>query len=198
MLPRGDAKLIQIVDAAFADAARRAGPHLVCRLGCTQCCHGIFPINQLDAARLRLGIKRLGRIDPELALRIRQRAQQSVDRLRNEFPGDMTTGILSEDESAEPAFEHFADDEPCPALDPSSGACNLYAYRPMTCRVFGPPVRSEGGLGICELCFQNATDEEIAACEMDPDPDDLESKLVANVEQLSDVRGNTIVGFALL
>jgi len=198
MLPRGNAKLIQIVDAAFADAARRAGPHLVCRLGCTQCCHGVFPINQLDAARLRHGLKLLTRTDPELALRIRQRAEGSVDLLKNEFPGDITTGILSEDESAETAFEHFADDEPCPALDLITGACNLYAYRPITCRVFGPPVRSEGGLGICELCFKNASDEVIADCEMHPDPDDLESKLVAKVEQLSGRRGTTIIAFALL
>ena len=51
----------------------------------------------------------------------------------------------------------------------------------MTCRVFGPPVRSEDGLGVCELCFQGASDEEIAACEMKPDPDDLESRLLAGV-----------------
>ena len=38
----------------------------------------------------------------------------------------------------------------------------------MTCRVFGPPVRSEDGLGVCELCFQGASDKEIAACEMKP------------------------------
>ena len=41
----------------------------------------------------------------------------------------------------------------------------------MTCRVFGPPVRTAGedgaeGLGHCELCFTAATQEEIAACEM--------------------------------
>ena len=41
----------------------------------------------------------------------------------------------------------------------------------MTCRVFGPPVRSEGGLGVCELCFQGASEEAVAACEMVPDPE---------------------------
>ena len=43
----------------------------------------------------------------------------------------------------------------------------------MTCRVFGPPVRSEDGLGVCELCFHGASEKEIAACEMSPDPNDL-------------------------
>jgi hypothetical protein len=63
--------------------------------------------------------------------------------------------------------------------------------------VFGPPVRSEDGLGVCELCFQGATDEQIAACEMVPDPESLESQLVEKLEQSSGVRGNTIVAFAL-
>jgi Fe-S-cluster containining protein len=75
-------------------------------------------------------------------------------------------------------FSDFANDEPCPALDPVTGNCELYESRPMTCRVFGPPVRSEDGLGVCELCFHGATNEEIAACEMKPDPDDLESGLL--------------------
>ena len=55
--------------------------------------------------------------------------------------------------------------------------------RPMTCRVFGPPVRSEGGLGVCELCFQGASSEEIAACEMIPDPDHLEDDLLAGLRR---------------
>jgi len=67
----------------------------------------------------------------------------------------------------------------------------------MTCRVFGPPVRSEGGLGVCELCFQGASDKEIAACEMNADPEDLESALVEELEKASGARGQTIVAFCL-
>ena len=53
----------------------------------------------------------------------------------------------------------------------------------MTCRVFGPPVRSDEGLGVCELCYHGATAEEIAACEMVPDPEGLEAVLVEEVEE---------------
>ena len=80
----------------------------------------------------------------------------------------------------------------------------------MTCRVFGPPVRSEApadglgedaqyesGLGVCELCFQGASAEEIAACELKPDPDDLESRLLADLEKTTGIRGNTIIAFCL-
>ena len=194
---RGDRKLIQIVDAALADATRRSGEWLACRPGCTQCCIGAFAINQLDAIRLRRGLDDLERRDPKRAARIRQRARESVTRLSADFPGDPVSGLLDEGEEAEEQFADFANDEPCPVLDPATGLCELYESRPMTCRVFGPPVRSEDGLGVCELCFQGASDQQIAACEMKPDPDDLESQLLKQVEKSTGKRGDTIIAFCL-
>jgi hypothetical protein len=67
----------------------------------------------------------------------------------------------------------------------------------MTCRVFGPPVRSEDGLGVCELCFHGATEAQIAACEMQPDPEDLESTLLEEIENTSGRHGQTTVAFCL-
>jgi Fe-S-cluster containining protein len=196
-VPTGDKALIQIVDAALADASRRSGEWLACRPGCTQCCVGVFAINQLDVARLRQGLHRLERTDPKRAQRIRERAQASIQRLSAEFPGNAKTGVLDEGPEAEERFAEFANDEPCPVLDPETGLCDLYEARPMTCRTFGPPVRSDGGLGVCELCFHSASDEQIAACEMIPDPGDLESRLLQKLEATTrGPRGRTIVAFA--
>ncbi len=192
-----DRALIQIVDSAFADAARRSGSWLVCHAGCTQCCVGIFPINQLDAVRLRRGLAELEKSHPSRAARIRERARQAVDRLSPNFPGDPLSGILNERAEADELFANYANDEPCPVLDPETGKCELYASRPMTCRVFGPPIRSENGLGVCELCYHGASAEEIAACETKPDSDDLESSLLEQVEKSTGVRGDTIIAFCL-
>lgn len=193
----GDKKLVQIVDSALRDVARRSGNWLACRPGCTQCCIGVFAINQLDALRLQHGLKTLESSAPERAAAIRQRARESVARLTAEFPGDAHTGLLDEGEDAAQRFEDFGNEEPCPVLDPETGLCELYESRPMTCRVFGPPLRSEDGLGVCELCFQGATDDEIAACEMIPDSDDLEARLLRDLEKRSGRRGNTIIAFCL-
>ena len=192
-----DQALIQIVDSALADASRRSGAWLVCRPGCTQCCIGVFPINQLDAQRLRRGLADLEKHAPENAVRLRSRARDAAARLSPDFPGDPMRGILDKGDDAAKRFSSFANDEPCPALDPETGNCELYESRPMTCRVFGPPVRSEDGLGVCELCYQGASDEEIAACEMNPDPDDLESALLQKLEDSTGVHGDTIVAFCL-
>ncbi len=192
-----DRALVQIVDVALADVTQRAGKWLACGRGCTQCCIGVFSINQLDVWRLRKGLAELERNDPKRAARLRDRARDAVRRLSADFPGDPESGLLDEGEEAERQFFEFANQEACPVLDPETGDCELYEWRPMTCRVFGPPVPTEGGLGMCELCFQGATNEEISACELRPDPEDLESKLVRQVERASGVQGNTIVPFGL-
>jgi Fe-S-cluster containining protein len=197
MLPTGDHKLVQILDAALADTARRSGDWLVCKPGCTQCCVGVFAIDQLDAERLQQGLEELARTEPERAQSIRERAQRSVERLTPGFPGDPIMGLLDPSEEAEARFEDFANDEPCAALDPATGLCDLYLHRPVTCRVFGPPVRSQEGLAVCELCYHGATEEQIAACEMPVDPEGLAAKLLQEFEQSSGKHGRTLVAFAL-
>jgi Fe-S-cluster containining protein len=187
-----DSRLLQSIDTALADATTRSGPWLACRPGCAQCCHGVFPISQLDAERLRNALQSAS---PELAARIRTRVADSVHRLTPDFPGNIITGIIDPEN---PAFDDFANEEPCPVLDPTTQTCDLYAARPIPCRTFGPPVRnSEGGLAVCELCFIGAPPETVAACEMLPDPQNLEPKLIAEAEARAHLHGETIITFAL-
>jgi Fe-S-cluster containining protein len=198
-LPAGDRELVQIMDAALADAARRAGPWLVCRPGCTQCCHGAFAINELDARRIGSGMEILRAENPNLAADLQRRARIWLYEHGPTFPGDPQTGRLGETKADQARFEDYANQAPCPALNPATGLCDIYEWRPMTCRIFGPPVRVQAdtpdsnALGHCELCFNGATTAEIAACEM-PVPHDLEQKLLDEIPGT----GETIVAFALL
>ena len=194
-LPKADQQLIQIVDAVLADAARKSGEWLACRPGCRQCCIGVFAINSLDAVRLQAGLRKLEKSDPKRASQIRERARHSRTRLAADFPGSPRTGVL--DPCDEERFAEFGNEEVCPVLDPATGLCDLYDARPMTCRTFGPPVQSEGGLGVCELCYHGASDEQIAACEMVLETDELESRLVQKAESAGGPEGETIVAWAL-
>jgi Fe-S-cluster containining protein len=173
---RGDDCLIQIVDAALAEAARKSGPWLLCRPGCAECCMGEFPITQLDAVRLRRGLADLQAREPERAAGVRRRAREAVAR-----------------------HPLFGAEQPCAALDPETGTCDLYAARPITCRVFGPPVScGSEAVGVCELCFQGASDAEIAACEMEIDPQGIEAALLDELEKRTGLSGETTVALALL
>lgn len=141
----------------------------------------------------------LWRTEPDLAARIERRAQVWIAEFAAEFPGDPATGLLGETETELAQFEEFANEAPCPALDPATGRCDVYAWRPMTCRVFGPPVRMDEcnadgvALGHCELCFHGASAAEVKDCEMTV-PHELEAELLAEVGKT----GETLVAFALL
>jgi Fe-S-cluster containining protein len=193
--------LIQIVDAALASATQRSGPHLACRPGCTQCCHGVFPISQQDAARLREALKTLDQSDLQRVARLRARVAESLTRLTPLFPGDPITGILDEDYEDAPLFgdeDSIGDNEPCPVLDPTTGTCDLYAARPIVCRTFGPPMRTaEGDLATCELCYITATTEEIAACELDPTIPPQEAASNEAFNAAHHTHGETIIAYAL-
>ena len=196
-LRKSDTKLIQIVDAALADAAVRSGSHLTCHPGCTQCCHGAFAITALDAQRLRFAMTELGIADPAQAAEIQVRAQNYLAEFAPSFPGNPITGILGTSEEAESAFEDFANEAPCPALNPDSGLCDLYLARPVACRTFGPPIRlnpeeETPAYALCELCFTTATEEEIAAAEMQiPQAEEQEILQLFNP-------GETIVAYCLV
>jgi Fe-S-cluster containining protein len=111
------------------------------------------------------------------------------------FPGNAETGELFTEPEHEDAFEDFANDEVCPALDPATGTCDLYAHRPVQCRTFGPPVRDdEGALTVCELCFINAPEDEVERCEMDQSWRGLEQQLI---EAIDPEDRPTLVAFAL-
>jgi Fe-S-cluster containining protein len=194
-----DAELLQIVDAATAAAAQRSGDWLACRPGCTQCCVGVFAISQLDAERLRHGLTELAAVDLTRAQQVRARVRESLQRIAGDFPGDPVTGVLAEeDDGFEERFADFANEEVCPVLDPKTGLCDLYAARPMTCRTFGPPVESEQGLAVCELCFVGAPEVEVAQCSVRLEQAaTLEETLTREAEARTQQTGATLVAFAL-
>jgi Fe-S-cluster containining protein len=192
-----DRRLIALVDAALAEAASRAGSLLACRPGCTGCCMGPFPISALDADRLRRGLAALERTDPARAARVRARARDAAARLTPGFPGDPRTGILGPEDLAEEAFCDAHASLPCPALDPDLGTCDLYRWRPLSCRTFGPPAIIGGEpLPPCSLCFVGASPGQVEACRVRFDPDDLEGALLARLEAAG-ISGETYVAFAL-
>lgn len=196
-LPAEDERLLSAVDAACAESHARAAGRLDYRRGCPACCQGPFPINRLDVLRLQLGMASLERTDPSRAGAIAAAAAEAVEAMAAEFPGDAGSGVLSEDEAArEPFFARFGA-RPCPALDLRSGRCQLYEWRPITCRTFGPPVRLGGrDLEACELCFQGSADDE-AACRVEPDAEGREDAILDRLEAEEGDRGETIVAYAL-
>lgn len=149
-----DDLLLARVATTMADAVNRCGAWIACKPGCTGCCLGPFAISAMDAARLRRGMAQLQTADPVRAEAVRARAKAYLQHM-----GD----IVDVD-----SLPEEMDEVPCPALDLSTGLCDLYESRPLTCRTFGPATRiGNGPVGACELCFQGASDDEIERCAVD-------------------------------
>ncbi len=195
-----DRALLVEVDQRLDVGVRKAGKKLVCRRGCTSCCIGVFTINLLDAWRLREGLEQLQKSDPARAGAVRRRAENGLRSVEERFPGDRTIGLLDDDEDKVDGLTAKFSDQPCPALDPATGLCDLYAHRPMTCRTFGLPIlQGTEKLPPCSLCFRGASRDEIEDCRVEPDPDDLENAILCELPDAeADGGPETIVAYALV
>lgn len=148
----------------------------------------------LDRERLRAGLEQLAQLDPLRAAAVQDRAKALVATLQAHFPGDSESGVL---QSSDERWDAFADlpeaDAACPALDPATGHCELYATRPLTCRIFGPPVLNEGGIGMCELCYVGASEAAVLHGELFLEHHALEKELTTEFSQ-----SETVIAWALL
>jgi Fe-S-cluster containining protein len=127
-----------------------------------------------------------------------KRVDGAVEILSDGFPGDPATGRLSIDESKLDSFFELHAGLPCPVLDPASGRCELYEWRPVSCRTYGPPVLfGREKSPPCRLCFAGAPEEEIERCRIEPDRDDLEETILVRLGVVAGEDWETLIPFAL-
>ena len=136
-------------DHWFQRAAATLLGEVPCRLGCTSCCIGPFPITVLDVHMLQQG---LAGLPSDQRHRIEQRAIEQTDAMEAAFPQLTHTDRL----------DHWTDREidrlstefhqhPCPALE-ADGRCGVYQHRPLVCRSMGIPTEDHGmAHGACEV-----------------------------------------------
>ncbi|MBV6432165.1 MAG: hypothetical protein IANPNBLG_02301 [Bryobacteraceae bacterium] len=125
---------------------RLYGARIQCRRGCSDCCHQLFQITEIEAAWISHGIRLLA---PELRARLTEKARTYIEDRRLL----VSRGGEPEAWGSLPApGARLA----CPALE--DGACSIYEYRPLICRKFGIPLYNPdkpGRVFACELNFRN-------------------------------------------
>jgi Fe-S-cluster containining protein len=159
----------------------------------------VAPVSRFDARLLARGMEELRERAPERASAIEARAREAVVAFSDGYPGDVGTGLLAQDVDALDAFLGRHGGRACPALDPESLECDLYAHRPVPCRTFGPPLRfGDENAPHCDLCFRGASREEIERCRIEPDPEDLEQTITRAVGAPGDESWDTLIAVALI
>lgn len=150
--------LLQEVDQWFDTCLERYPDVIACHHGCSECCRGLFDITLLDALYLKRGFDRLPTsvqrsVQVKAAGRLDNLTKLWPDFIRpwtlNDMPEDVWDLMMPED-----------DETPCPLLS-KQGACLVYAYRPMTCRLNGIPMIDTSGEELFdEWCSLNFTDSD--------------------------------------
>ncbi|MDP1769629.1 MAG: YkgJ family cysteine cluster protein [Nitrospirota bacterium] len=147
--PSNPAPLYQHTVHWFDRAAAALLGEVPCRLGCTNCCIGPFPITLLDVQTLQQGLPSLSQ---DQRLRIQQRAIEQTAAMEVAFPQLTHSELLDtwsdqEIDRLVTEFHHY----PCPALEPD-GRCGVYQHRPLVCRSMGIPTERHGLThGACEV-----------------------------------------------
>lgn len=132
------ARLARKTDEWFHRASAALLGQVACRIGCSHCCIGLFPVTRLDAELLHEG---LAQLPSDERLLIQQRARAQVSALEAAYPTLLASRSLEgwSDGEIDHAVSRF-DQDRCPALS-DGGLCSLYAYRPLTCRSMGIPTQ---------------------------------------------------------
>jgi Fe-S-cluster containining protein len=132
-------------DALF-DHVRRLHPDCVaCSLGCSDCCHAMFDLSLVEALYLNQKFRQTIAFGPQHSAILH--AAGDADRLAARIKRDLYSS--SKDGNDRQVLEDAARSRiRCPLLD-AEEQCQLYAHRPVTCRLYGAPVAIAGEARVC-------------------------------------------------
>lgn len=140
-------KLVAASDAAFERVKQVHAECVKCREGCADCCHAVFDLTLIEALYIndRFKQKFKGITKTELEEKA-NRADRLMAKIKRRAQNDLLAGRPEAEILADLARERVR----CPLLN-TKDLCDLYDYRPLTCRFYGIPTAIGGGGHTCGL-----------------------------------------------
>lgn len=148
---QGYEQIREVWDEEFARNREIHGERIRCRAGCSDCCHQLFQITEIEAAEIIRGVASMpetkrGRLQAASRVYLERRRALVAARGEPEAWGSLP-----------PPGSRLA----CPALE--GGVCTIYEHRPLICRKFGIPLWNPdrpGRVYACELNFREGDEIE--------------------------------------
>ena len=127
--------IVDQVDAVFKKVHEEHQDCVRCRVGCSDCCHALFDLSLIEALYIKAQFDKIFK-DSARALIIERanEADRAVYRLKRQAFRDHENGKPENQILEEMAAHRIR----CPLLN-SDDQCDLYAHRPLTCRLYGIP-----------------------------------------------------------
>lgn len=140
-------KLAAAADQIFSRVKSEFPKEMVCRVGCSDCCHAIFDISLVEA--LYINQKFNESFDEEARAAVIDRANRA-DRTAYKIKRDARKRLEKGCAEEELLVSLSAERVRCPLLD-ENDRCVMYKNRPITCRLYGVPAEIGGVTHTCGM-----------------------------------------------
>lgn len=136
--------LVHMVDG-IVDRVKQAYPDCVrCQKGCTDCCYALFDLTLVEAIYLNHKFHERFGEDAERKEKA-NRADRQIHKLKKQASRDYSDKGKNEVAILQ---EMGLERVRCPLLK-DDDLCDLYEYRPITCRLYGIPIAIQGMAHTC-------------------------------------------------
>lgn len=137
--------LVEMVDGTFRRVKGEHSDCVTCKIECADCCHALFDLTLIEALYLNHHFNRtFSGPEKDTLLEIANRSDRSVYKIKRRAHEALKKGAAEADVLTRVAEERVR----CPLLD-ESNQCRLYAFRPITCRLYGIPTSIQGAGHTC-------------------------------------------------
>ncbi|OIN95388.1 MAG: hypothetical protein AUJ48_03255 [Deltaproteobacteria bacterium CG1_02_45_11] len=129
-------------DAVFERVKKEHSNCVKCKLKCSDCCHALFDLTLIEALYINHYFnKKFGGKERDILIDKSNQADRNVYKIKKKAFKALETGKDENKILKELAQERVR----CPLLNEQE-MCELYEYRPITCRLYGIPT-AIGGVG---------------------------------------------------
>lgn len=142
-------ELLRAADAIFAKVEKEYPECVKCREGCADCCHALFDLTLIEALYINHHFRKIHDDRPNakaVLVEKANKADRQVYKIKRQAFKKVEAGEPEEEVLAELAMERIR----CPLLN-ERNRCDMYDYRPITCRLYGIPTAIGGKAHTCGL-----------------------------------------------
>ncbi len=134
--------LVKTAEGVFSGVKSEYEDCVKCKIGCSDCCYALFDLTLIEALYLNHRyLEKYADGGNKGIIEKANKADRQTYKIKRKAYKDLKSG-----KSEEEIFSNIAEERVrCPLLD-SDDQCDLYDFRPLTCRFYGIPT-SIGGQG---------------------------------------------------
>lgn len=137
--------VVEMADNAFEKVRASHSEFIQCKMHCADCCHALFDLTLIEALYINHKVKEM--FDGDKKSRLEEKANiadRAVFKLKKKAYKEFESGKSEDEILKDMATKRLR----CPLLN-EEDKCDLYEFRPITCRLYGIPLLIGGAGHTC-------------------------------------------------